>query len=223
MDQLAVSDVLKANKNYSYFFKNIRSMCNKNYFSQAGQDLFVLAMLNNKRKGYYLEIGGADPFDSNNSFLLESAFDWSGLSVEFDQNLASRYGKLRNNVCVCADATSFDYINQMKLLEFPSQIDYLSVDIDPAANTLVALMRCPFETYRFSVITFEHDTYSSGDKYANLSRKFLIERGYVLVSKNVKCFGRVFEDWWIDPTIVKESIWLPYKCEDVEFSTILDK
>lgn len=223
IDQLSVDDVLKASKNYSYFFKNIRTICNKNYFSQAGQDLFVLAMLNNKRKGYYLEIGGGDPFESNNTFLLESVFDWNGLSIEYDQNLVSRYRKLRNNISVRADATSFDYLNQMNLLNFPTQIDYLSVDIDPAANTLTALMNCPFDTYRFSVITFEHDAYSNGDKYANLSRKFLTERDYVLVSKNVKCFDRIFEDWWVDPSIIKESIWLPYKCEDTEFSTIFDK
>ena len=32
-------------------------------FSQAKQDLFVLQMLNKKTNGFYLEIGGAWPFD----------------------------------------------------------------------------------------------------------------------------------------------------------------
>ncbi len=222
MNQLEVIEKLKANKNYKFFLNNIRRICNTNYFSQAGQDLFVLAMLNNKRNGYYLEIGGADPFDSNNTFLLESVFEWSGISIEFDMNLASKYEKLRDNICLCADATSFDYLNQMRLLNFPGQIDYLSIDIDPAENTFAALMRCPFNEYRFSVITYEHDTYQNGDEYANLSRKFLISKGYKLVSKNVKCFGRVFEDWWIDPYVVDKSIWLPYQCEELEFSAILE-
>ncbi|MBU3568185.1 hypothetical protein [Polynucleobacter alcilacus] len=220
MSNTIVLDKLRRNKNYSSFSKNIRTIGVKNYFSQAGQDLFVLAMLNNKENGTYLEIGGADPFDSNNTFLLESVFGWTGFSIEFNAELSAKYSKLRNNICISADATIFDYEAQAKLLHFPSQIDYLSVDIDPAENTYAALIKCPFNQYRFSVITYEHDAYSSGDAYANLSRKFLKDRGYRLVAKNVKCFGRAFEDWWVDPKIVADSIWMPYQSEDAEFSSI---
>ena len=206
---------------YGLADKHLRKMHERDYFSQAGQDLFVLSMLEFKTNGYYIEIGGADPFESNNTFLLERDYSWKGLSLEFDNVLASRYNSLRKNSCICADATNFNYFDKLQRLNYPIQIDYLSVDIDPAANTYLALEKCPFNNYRFSVITFEHELYSSGPKYMELSRIFLKSRGYQLVARNVKCFGRTFEDWWIDPNIIPKSIWEKYVCEEIEFTDVL--
>ena len=208
--------------NYTGYIGNIRTMQGRNYFSQAGQDLFVLEMLHNKKYGFYIEIGGADPFESNNTFLLEKDFSWKGISIEFDKSLAARYSSMRNNPCFCHDATTYDYGGVAKLLNFPTQIDYLSVDIDPAENTYLALNKCPFDKYRFSVVTFEHDAYSSGTKFMELSRAFLVANGYQLVAKNVKCFGRDFEDWWIDPKVVPEATWSKFISDGKEFSSIFE-
>lgn len=212
----------KASIDYSDFIGNIRTMQGRNYFSQAGQDLFVLEMLNNKKNGFYIEIGGADPFESNNTFLLEKDFSWQGFSIEFDETLATRYNTMRSNPCFCDDATAYDYLSKTKLLNFPAQIDYLSVDIDPVENTYLALKKCPFDQHRFSVITFEHDAYASGTEYMELSRAFLESRGYQLVAKNVKCFGRDFEDWWIDPNVIAKSTWSKFVSDSKEFSTIFE-
>ena len=200
--------------------KHIRTMHGRNYFSQAGQDLFVLSILGGKKNGFYIEIGGADPFDSNNTFLLESDYSWTGFSIELDNPLVSRYNYFRKNQCFCSDATNFDFLDSLKKLNFPLQVDYLSVDIDPVENTYLALTKCPFDKFRFSVITFEHDLYASGPEYMELSRKFLNTHGYQLVVKNVKCHGRTFEDWWVDPNIIQESSWRKYACENKEFSSI---
>ena len=43
------------------------------------QDIFVLSMLNGKKNGIYVEIGADKPKVINNSYLLESVFDWSGV------------------------------------------------------------------------------------------------------------------------------------------------
>ncbi len=200
--------------------KHERAMHGRKYFSQAGQDLFVLSMLGSKKNGYYIEIGGSDPFESNNTALLEKDYSWNGFSIEFDKALVLAYNAVRLNSCICHDATCFNYLSELKRLNFPKQIDYLSVDIDPAENTYIALKKCPFNKYRFSVITYEHDLYSAGPIYMDLSRIFLKEQGYQLVAKNVKCFGRTFEDWWIDPNVIPKSIWSEYVCEDTEFSLI---
>ena len=200
--------------------KHLRTMYGRNYFSQAGQDLFVLSMLEEKKGGYYIEIDGADPFDSNNTFLLEKDYSWKGFSIEFDELLASRYNSCRENICLCSDGTTFDYLGKIQQLNFPAQIDYLSVDIDPAENTYTALRKCPFDECRFSVITYEHDLYASGTRYAELSRIFLKSQGFQLVAKNVRCFGRTFEDWWIDPNVIPKATWSKYDCEDTEFSSI---
>ena len=40
-------------------------------YAQIYQDIFVLAMLNGKKHGTFLEIGGAGPVKGNNTYLLE--------------------------------------------------------------------------------------------------------------------------------------------------------
>ncbi|MEI6713064.1 MAG: hypothetical protein WCO60_04885 [Verrucomicrobiota bacterium] len=191
------------------------------YFSQAGQDLFVLEMLAGKREGLYCEIGGAHPYDSNNSALLESKYQWAGFSVELNPELVTQFNSYRRNPCIEADATVLDYERILIEREFSKQVDYLSLDIDPARVTYSALNRIPFDRYRFSVITYEHDAYSCGDEYMRLSREFLNAKGYQLVVANVMSFGRDFEDWWVDPTVVERSVWERFQMQGVEFSEIL--
>ena len=209
--------------NFSCDYSNsdvyLRRLEGRNYFSQAAQDLFVLSMLQGKKHGYYIEIGGSDPFESNNTFLLEKDYLWKGFSLEIDSDLASKYNSNRLNYCICADAVNFDYIAQMAKLSFPAQVDYLSVDIDPPENTFNALLKSTSST-RFSVITFEHDLYSHGGNYAELARSYLNQKGYILVIKNVKCFGRIFEDWYIDPGAVPMTIWQEFVADEVEFCSI---
>jgi hypothetical protein len=50
--------------------------------SQAGQDLFVVAMLQGKKNGTFLEIGGSHPVIGNNTWLLERFFNFTGNSIE---------------------------------------------------------------------------------------------------------------------------------------------
>ena len=50
--------------------------------SEAGQDLFVLAMLNNKQNGTFLEIGAQHPVYYSNTWLLETQYQWSGVSID---------------------------------------------------------------------------------------------------------------------------------------------
>ena len=54
-------------------------------YSQAGQDLFVLAALNGKRNGIYIEVGAGPSVLHNNTLLLETEFNWKGVSVEINQ------------------------------------------------------------------------------------------------------------------------------------------
>lgn len=198
----------------------IRLMKNRKYFSQAGQDLFALEMLDNKLNGFYCEVGGSHPIESNNTFLLESNYNWSGVSLEFQTDLKDYFNLHRQNNCIETDAITFDYYNYFQENSFPNQIDYLSLDIEPAENTYKALLQIPFNKYRFSVITYEHDRYCSGENYMQLSRKYLESLGYLLVVSNVKIFGKDFEDWYVDPNIVSSEIWNKYKSENIEFEDI---
>ena len=183
----------------------------ENNWSQSMQDMFVLSMLNGKRNGVYVEIGADQPRVISNSYLLEKDFDWAGISFELDGDKVIYFNSIRRNKCLCEDATTYDYKFLFEDRNFPKQIDYLQLDIEPAEGTLAALKALPLDDYRFSVITYETDVYSAGADIQDEQIEILESHGYQLVAKNVKCEGNPYEDWWIDPAIVSENVWKPYK------------
>ena len=182
----------------------------ENNWSQSMQDMFVLTMLDGKKNGVYVEVGADQPRVISNTYLLETEFDWAGVSFELDGNKVSFFNTMRRNKCICDDATEFDYKFLFGERNYPKQIDYLQLDIDPAQGTLEALKKMPLDDYRFSLITYETDVYSSGADIQDEQIHILESKGYQLVSKNVKCEGNPYEDWWIDPAIVPEERWKPY-------------
>ena len=62
----------------------------KNY-SQSMQDMFVLSILNGKKNGVYLEIGADLPRIVNNTYLLETEFDWTGVSFEWESDKVAQF------------------------------------------------------------------------------------------------------------------------------------
>ena len=198
-----------------------RNLNNRVHYSQAGQDLFAVDMMEAKKGRTYIEIGGAHPFESNNTHLLESLYNWNGFSIEYDQMLCKEFNENRNNECVLADAITFDYKKYLIDNSFPKRIDYLSLDIDPAKCTFQALKALPFDDYRFSTITYEHEYYINGPEFMESSRAFLEAKGYKLVAANVNCYGRDFEDWWVDESFIPESVWRPYLSSQKEFSDLI--
>ena len=173
--------------------------------SEAYQDMFVLTMLEGKEQGTYIEIGAADPFKSNNTALLEGVFDWKGISIEYLQEEAEKFNSSRKNKCIQSDARTVDYISVLE--QYGRDIDYLQLDCDPPEVTYQILEKIPFDVHRFAVITYEHDAYNGGNAYRTKSRKFLSEKGYVLVGSNIAPDkNRAFEDWWIHPELVSPDV-----------------
>ncbi len=166
-------------------------------FSQAGQDLFVLSLLDGKRNGVFLDLGCNAPIEINNTYLLESVFGWSGLSIDIDENYFDLY-IFRNSKTLTADCTKLDWDAVIDLLGTTS-IQYLSLDLEPPAVTLECLRTIPFDRVEFSVITFEHDAYRAGDTVRTPSREIFEENGYIRVCSNVSFNGFVFEDWYCNP------------------------
>lgn len=54
----------------------------KEFYSQHGQDKWVLETLNYKRNGYFLDTGAYHPEVDSNTCALERNFDWTGIGVE---------------------------------------------------------------------------------------------------------------------------------------------
>ena len=190
-------------------------------YSQALQDIFVLTMLNGKENGTYVEIGGAHPTNINNTYLLESVFNWSGVSFEINTDLANFYNSERLNKCICIDATQVNYSKVFEENNLPNQIDYLQVDIDPSYQSLAALKKIDLESYRFSVVTFETDVYQGSIDVMEESRNIFQSNNYQLVASNVKNCGHAFEDWYVDPNIVTNDIWTALQSDNIESTQIL--
>jgi hypothetical protein len=177
-------------------------------FSQVYQDMFVLSMLNGKKNGTFLEIGGAEPFKGNNTALLEKNFDWKGVSIEYSEKFVKNYRENRSAKLIHDDALTIDYKKLLSENFEGNVVDYLQLDIEPARNTYECMLRIPFDEYKFAVITYEHDYYVDVTRsYREKSREFLKSKGYVLIANDISPEGTSnFEDWWVHPDLVNESI-----------------
>lgn len=177
------------------------------FHSQAGQDYFayliLYEILEQKQLGHYLEIGAGDPIHFNNSCFFEKSLNWHGISIDNNSQLRVRWATQRHNPLLICDATQADYTAILE--KFPSDIDYLSLDIDRYYDAVLA--KIPFDQYRFKVITIEHDAYRFGDIYRAKEREMLSNLGYYLLCADVTIApDTVFEDWWVHPDFFSQEI-----------------
>lgn len=158
--------------------------------SLSRQDLFVMHMMGNK-VGTYLEIGASHPIMINNTYLLELN-GWTGTSIDISNECETIWNSTRKNKLIIADALNFNHIDT-------DRIDYLSMDIEPAHQTLQCMINLLSTGCRFSIITFEHDAYH--DKLVRkLSRSILHNENYLLAVPDIQCEFGSYEDWYIDKT-----------------------
>ena len=73
--------------------------------SQLQQDKKLLKYLDNKRDGYYVDIGAHDGIDLSNTYSLEKDYDWTGICVEpikteYDKCVVNRPKSICVNQCV---------------------------------------------------------------------------------------------------------------------------
>ena len=180
--------------------------------SQSYQDIFVSKIMKEKLNGCFLEIGSNHPTLQNNTYLLEDKYHWKGLMVEYDSSFKDLYITHRpNSIYEINDARCVDYKKIMDENDFPSNMDYLQIDLHvknkSTLDTLILLNDTVFDKYKFATITFKHDIYS-GDFFntQNISRSIFKSRGYVLVFPNVSVFWegyyKEYEDWYVHPDLV---------------------
>lgn len=170
-------------------------------YSKHFQDLFVLSVLNGKRNGTYLEIGSGNPFVHNNTALLETNFDWSGISIDNNPGLCYDFKENRRNTVICADATEIGFVDLFDKHCVGPIVDYLQIDCDEASVDV--LEKIPFQTTKFGVITFEHDSYRLGTETRDKVRAMLKKFGYVLLVNDAAFTEHCsYEDWYVHPDIV---------------------
>jgi hypothetical protein len=176
------------------------------FFSQAKQDQFVYLilyhLLGKQDSGTYLEIGAGDPIEINNSYFFEKNFQWKGISIDHSEAIIADWKRTRSNPLLSQDALRIDYVALLQ--DFPREIDYLSLDVDNVYD--LVLLRIPFDSHLFKLITIEHDAYRFGDRYRHTERQILWSYGYYLVCSNVSIGETVFEDWWIHSSVIPERL-----------------
>ena len=178
------------------------------YNGQSAQDLFVLKCLSYKQRGTYVEIGSYKPIYINNTYLLETKYNWKGIMVEMDGSFLNSYKEARPTAHhIIQDATTIDFLKEFQSINLPSTIDYLQVDLEVSnkstITTLENLYAQVMNTYTFATVTFEHDIYS-GDHYdtRKRSREIFDTCGYVRVFSDVKNNNNPYEDWYVHPSLV---------------------
>jgi len=179
------------------------------YLGQANQDKFVLNILKEKKKGYFVEIGSNHPIKINNTYLLEKIYDWKGIMVEYNPDFLPLYQEHRtNSIHIISDATTVDYKNIFQINNFPSSLDYLQIDLEAnngsTLKTLQNLDNDIFDIYKFATITFEHDIYSTNfGNTREISRDIFKKRGYICVFEDINNQGcNPYEDWYVHPELV---------------------
>ena len=192
-------------------------------YSQALQDMFILSVLNGKRNGTFLEVGGYAPIFISNTYLLEKYFGWSGVSIDYDPIVEPQFRNTgRTAKFITADATKLDY--DKILSEFSSNhLGYLQIDVEPNIQSLNCLKLIPLDKYKFSVITFEHDHYSKetpkeyNDAIRKESEEILESYGYIAVAKNIENLGEdEFEGWYLLKEDFDEATIGKFKLENVD-------
>jgi FkbM family methyltransferase len=182
-------------------------------YSQYNQDKFVIETLNNKKNGYFVEIGSTNGIDINNTFLLEKKFQWNGICIEPNKNTFNELVKNRDCICLCEviDDEEKDVwfkINSdwscitntfsentekrktktlhtiLKENNAPNVIDYLSIDCE--GKELDILKSINHNEFIFNVITVEHNAFYVGKSYKNEIKDFLESKNYVFIKTNTK-------------------------------------
>lgn len=178
------------------------------FYSDDRQDEFVANLLKFKRNGYYLDIGSCSSVGSNNTYFFES-LDWEGICIEINSMFNESY-KTRTCKYINANALEIDYQQLFIDEKFPILIDYLSLDIDQESTEVLKIL--PLDTYKFKVITIEHDSHYYGDIFKDEQRKILKSKGYFLLCEDVlnqsgRNIGQehAWEDWWVYPLYFKNN------------------
>ncbi len=178
---------------------------------QAEQDKFVLEILKYKKNGYFLEIGSNHPININNTYILEKNYDWKGIMIEYKDKWVKDYKKYRpNSIYLINDATKINYKEMLEKYNFPKNIDYLQIDLEPTngstIDTLKKINKEILDNYKFATITFEHDIWRT-DNYTRIeSRKILDSKGYKCVFPDVNNDGSPYEDWYVHPDLVDNNL-----------------
>lgn len=98
-------------------------------YSEFGQDIFVLEMLGWKRNGFFLDSGASDGVLSNNTHLLEVAYDWNGICIEPNTDFFEKL--VKNRKCYCLNYCLYDKEDYVDFLELGNVVGGIMEEYHP--------------------------------------------------------------------------------------------
>ncbi len=131
--------ILKNNNDYLLFIlKNLKvnldliAFCIHKSQSQIRQDIFVLAKLNFKKNGFFVEFGATNGVNLSNTYLLEKHFDWKGILAEpakiWHTDLKTNRNCNIETKCVWPKSADFLQFNEVKSPELSTIVNFNKTD-----------------------------------------------------------------------------------------------
>ncbi len=93
--------------------------------SELGQELEVLKYYNNKKNGYFVEIGAADGVNFSNTSLLEKEYGWTGICVEPIPHIYNNCLKNRPK-SICINKAIYSKSNEQVIFSIANNNTFLS-------------------------------------------------------------------------------------------------
>jgi hypothetical protein len=196
--------------------------------SQSGQDLWVNAVLEGKRDGFFLDVGANHPVELSNTYALQNGLGWGGVLVERDEhclNLLRMWRQSDRTKIIEGDATKMDLLAPYRFTGI-NVVDYLSIDIDENTEPALRWLLQSFgdSGIRFRVLTVETDQYRFGQEVADRIDGLLASHGYDILCKNVRASdGSIYESWAVDPKLVNMKVAERFRSDGLKWSDILAK
>jgi hypothetical protein len=95
--------------------------------SQLGQDdVYIEKYMPKNKKGYFIEIGGADGINNSNTLQLEEKLKWDGLCIEANPKLFKLLNQNRscNTINAACGSTSGNYLEFICMGQFSSFLEF---------------------------------------------------------------------------------------------------
>lgn len=154
-------------------------------FAQLDQDRLVLAYLNQKKDGKFLDIGCGTPILNSSTALLEKEFGWSGVAIDITKQTDNiDWTERPNTTLIIADALSLDYEKICDEYFHNQEIDFFSLDLEPPEISHQLLQKFPFHKNKPKIVAYETDSYRDGGEQRDSETiQFMHSLGYSLRAK----------------------------------------
>ena len=135
------------------------------YYSQGGEDVHILTLLDDKPNGFYLDIGCNDPIHYSNTFKMYT-LGWTGILVDGNPKLIEKARKVRKkDICVNALVS-----NESREMDFYLSGSHLISSVNPVHAASYTNLEGRTEKIRMSTMTIDQiiDQYLPAGKTIDL-------------------------------------------------------